>query len=75
MTHFAGLGRTLAAALIASVAFAGSVMAQDASEEQIKAARAAMDALNATARCCRIYGALHKRLHLAVDLGGDLRLP
>ncbi|PTM95171.1 DUF2059 domain-containing protein [Mycoplana dimorpha] len=50
MTIFAGLGRTLAATLIASATFAGTVMAQDATEEQIKAARAAMDALNATAQ-------------------------
>ncbi|MBD9372232.1 DUF2059 domain-containing protein [Rhizobium sp. ARZ01] len=50
MTIIAGLGRTLAATLIASAVFAGSAMAQDASEEQIKAARAAMDSLNATAQ-------------------------
>ncbi|HUH48356.1 MAG TPA: DUF2059 domain-containing protein [Mycoplana sp.] len=50
MTIFAGLGRTLAATLIATAAFTGSVMAQDASEDQIKAARAAMDALNATSQ-------------------------
>ncbi|MCD2184535.1 DUF2059 domain-containing protein [Rhizobium sp. TRM96647] len=48
MTIFAGFGRTLAATLVASVAFAGSVMAQDATPEQVTAARAAMTALNAT---------------------------
>lgn len=62
MTIFAGLGRTLAATLIASAAFAGSVMAQDVSEEQIKAARAAMDSLNATAQFDSILPQIAEKL-------------
>ena len=48
MIKFAGFGRTLAATLIVSAALAGVAKAQDVTEEQVKAARAAIDAIGAT---------------------------
>ncbi len=62
MTIFAGLGRTLAATLVASATFAGTVLAQDATEEQIQAARAAMTALDATAQFDSILPQIAERL-------------
>jgi hypothetical protein len=48
MIKFAGFGRTLAVTLIVSAGLAGAVKAQDVTEEQIKSARAAIDAIGAT---------------------------
>ena len=48
MIKFAGFGRTLAATLIVSAALAGAARAQDVTDEQVKAARAAIDAIGAT---------------------------
>lgn len=48
MIKFAGFGRTLAATLIVSAALAGAAKAQDVTDEQVKAARAAIDAIGAT---------------------------
>ena len=48
MIKFAGFGRTLAATLIVSAALAGATKAQDVTDEQVKAARAAIDAIGAT---------------------------
>ena len=44
MIKFAGFGRTLAVTLIVSAGLAGAAKAQDVTDEQIKAARAAIDA-------------------------------
>jgi hypothetical protein len=49
MIKFAGFGRTLAATLILSAGLAGVVKAQDVSDDQIKTARSAIDAIGATA--------------------------
>lgn len=62
MTILAGFRRTVAVTLIASAAFVGSAMAQDVTEDQIKAARAAMDALNATAQFDGILPQIAERL-------------
>ena len=48
MINIAGFGRTLAVTLIVSAGLAGAVKAQDVTEEQIKTARAAIDAIGAT---------------------------
>ena len=48
MIKFAGFGRTLTVALIVSAGLAGVAKAQDVTEDQIKAARAAIDAIGAT---------------------------
>jgi len=48
MIKFAGFGRALAVTLIVSAGFAGAVKAQDVTEDQVKAARAAIDAIGAT---------------------------
>lgn len=48
MINFAGFGRTLAVTLIVSAGLAGVVKAQDVTEDQIKAARAAITAIGAT---------------------------
>ncbi|MDX3976946.1 DUF2059 domain-containing protein [Shinella sp.] len=48
MIKFAGFGRTLAATLIVSASLAGAAAAQDVTDEQIKTARSAIDAIGAT---------------------------
>ena len=48
MIKFAGFGRTLAVSLIVSASLAGAATAQDVTDEQIKTARAAIDAIGAT---------------------------
>ncbi|MCF3642779.1 DUF2059 domain-containing protein [Rhizobium sp. TRM95111] len=62
MITFAGLGRTLAATLVVTAALAGAARAQDVTDEQIKAARTAMDALAATAPFDNILPNLAARL-------------
>ncbi|MDO9418951.1 DUF2059 domain-containing protein [Pararhizobium sp.] len=63
MFTFAGLGRTLAATLIVSAfALAPAVRAQEVSDEQIKAARAALAALGETKGFDNILPNLSERL-------------
>ena len=61
MIKFAGFGRTLAVSLILSASLAGAVKAQDVTEDQIKAARAAIDAIGATANFDNILPSLAVR--------------
>lgn len=62
MIKFAGFGRTLAVSLIVSASLAGAVKAQDVTDEQIKAARAAIDAIGATSRFDNILPGLASRV-------------
>ena len=62
MIKFAGFGRTLAATLIVSASLAGAVRAQDVTEEQIKTARTAIDAIGATSRFDNILPGLAARV-------------
>ena len=62
MITFAGLGRTLAVTLIASTALVGAARAQDVTDEQIKAARATIDALGVTVNFDNILPAIAERL-------------
>lgn len=62
MFKFAGFGRTLAVTLIVSAGFAGAVKAQDVTDEQIKAARAAIDSIGATSRFDDILPGLAARV-------------
>ncbi len=63
MIKFAGLGRFAAATVILSgVAFGSAAYAQEASPEQLKAARAAIDAIGATAQFDNILPGLAERL-------------
>lgn len=62
MIKFAGFGRTLAVTLIVSAGLAGAAKAQDVTDEQIKAARAAIDAIGATSRFDNILPGLAVRV-------------
>jgi hypothetical protein len=62
MINFAGFGRTLAVTLIVSASLAGAAKAQDVTDEQIKAARAAIDAIGATSRFDNILPGLAVRV-------------
>lgn len=63
MIKFAGLGRTVAAAaIIFSATMVSSVQAQDVTEEQMKAARAAIGAIGATNGFDNILPNLAERL-------------
>jgi hypothetical protein len=62
MIKFAGFGRTLAVTLLVSASLAGVAKAQDVTEDQIKAARAAIDAIGATSRFDNILPGLAVRV-------------
>ena len=62
MINIAGFGRTLAVTLIVSAGLAGAVKAQDVTEEQIKTARAAIDAIGATSSFDNILPGLAVRV-------------
>jgi uncharacterized protein len=63
MKKFAGLGRLAAATvLLSGLAFTGAVKAQEVTEEQLKAARAAIAAIGATAQFDNILPGLAERL-------------
>ncbi|MBW9115094.1 DUF2059 domain-containing protein [Rhizobium cauense] len=62
MIKFAGLGRFAAATVLISGVVLGSAQAQEASPEQLKAARAAIDAIGATAQFDNILPGLAERL-------------
>ena len=62
MIKFAGFGRTLAVSLVVSAGLAGAVKAQDVTDAQIKAARAAIDAIGATSRFDNILPGLAARV-------------
>ena len=63
MINFAGLGRTMAAtAIILSAVMVPTLRAQDVTDEQIKAARAAIAAINATNGFDNILPSLAERL-------------
>ncbi|MDX3925376.1 MAG: DUF2059 domain-containing protein [Shinella sp.] len=62
MITFAGFGRTIAATLILSAGLVGAVKAQDATEEQIKAARATIDALGVTSNFDGVLPNIAERL-------------
>ncbi len=63
MIKFAGLGRTIAASIIiAAAGFSSIASAQDVSEDQIKAARATIDALGVTVQFDSILPNLAERL-------------
>ena len=62
MIKFAGFGRTLAVTLIVSAGLAGAAKAQEVTEEQIKTARAAIDAIGATSRFDDILPGLASRV-------------
>lgn len=62
MINFAGFGRTLAVTLIVSAGLAGAVKAQDVTDEQIKTARSAIDAIGATSRFDNILPGLAVRV-------------
>lgn len=66
MIKFAGFGRTLAATLVVSAGLVGAVKAQDVTEDQIKAARGALDALNATINFDNILPGLAERLKVSL---------
>ncbi len=66
MSKFAGFGRTLAATLIVSASLVSAAKAQDVSDEQIKAARAAIDAIGATAGFDNILPSLSMRTKSAL---------
>lgn len=63
MMNIAGLGRLAAATIVLSgLAFGSAARAQEVSEEQLKAARAAMDAIGATTQYDNILPGLAERL-------------
>ncbi|MFC3072942.1 DUF2059 domain-containing protein [Shinella pollutisoli] len=62
MINIAGFGRTLAATLVVTAGLTGAVKAQDVTEDQIKVARAAIDALGATVNFDNILPGLAERL-------------
>ncbi|WLR94511.1 DUF2059 domain-containing protein [Shinella zoogloeoides] len=62
MIKFAGFGRTLAVTLIVSAGLAGAAKAQDVTDEQIKTARGAIDAIGATSRFDDILPGLAARV-------------
>ena len=63
MMNIAGLGRFAAATIVLSgLAFGSAARAQEVSEEQLKAARAAMDAIGATTQYDNILPGLAERL-------------
>ncbi|WP_454849659.1 DUF2059 domain-containing protein [Rhizobium binxianense] len=63
MMNIAGLGRLAAAAVVLSgLAFGTAARAQEVSDEQLKAARAAIDAIGATAQFDNILPGLAERL-------------
>lgn len=62
MINFAGFVRTLAVTLIVSAGLAGAVKAQDVTDEQIKTARSAIDAIGATSRFDNILPGLAVRV-------------
>jgi hypothetical protein len=63
MKKFAGLGRFAAATVVLSgLTFGSAAQAQDVSEDQLKAARAAIDAIGATAQFDDILPSLAERL-------------
>lgn len=63
MMNIAGLGRIAAATIVLSgLAFGSAARAQEVSEEQLKAARAAMDAIGATTQYDNILPGLAERL-------------
>lgn len=62
MITFAGFGRTIAATLIASTALVGAVRAQEVTDDQIKAARATIDALGVTVNFDNILPTIAERL-------------
>ena len=62
MINIAGFGRTLTATLVVTVGLVGAVKAQDVTEDQIKAARGAIDALGATVNFDNILPGLAERL-------------
>lgn len=62
MSKFAGFGRTLAVTLIVSASLAGAAKAQDVTDNQIKAARAAIDAIGATSGFDNILPSLAARV-------------
>lgn len=63
MMNIAGFGRLAAATVVLSgLAFGSAVKAQEVSEEQLKASRAAIDAIGATAQFDNILPGLAERL-------------
>ena len=66
MIKFAGFGRTLAVTLIVSAGLAGAAKAQDVTDEQIKTARAAIDAIGATGSFDNILPSLAMRAKAAL---------
>ena len=62
MIKFAGFGRTLAATLIVSAGLAGVAKAQEVTDEQIKTARSAIDAIGATSSFDNILPSLAMRV-------------
>lgn len=63
MMKIAGLGRFAAASIVLSgLAFGSAVKAQEVSEDQLKAARAAIDAIGATTQFDQILPGLAERL-------------
>jgi len=62
MINIAGFGRTLAATLVVTAGLAGAVKAQDVTEDQVKVARSALDALGATVNFDNILPSLAERL-------------
>ncbi|MBX5167153.1 MULTISPECIES: DUF2059 domain-containing protein [unclassified Rhizobium] len=63
MMNIAGLGRLAAATVVLSgLAFGSAVKAQEVSEDQLKASRAAIDAIGATAQFDNILPGLAERL-------------
>lgn len=66
MINFAGFGRTLAVTLIVSASLVGAAKAQEVSEEQLKTARTAIDAIAATAGFDNILPSLAMRAKAAL---------
>ena len=62
MIKFAGFGRTLVATLIVSVGLVGVAKAQEVTDEQIKTARSAIDAIGATSSFDNILPSLAMRV-------------
>lgn len=62
MIKFAGFGRTLAVTLIVSAGLSGTAAAQDVTDEQIKTARSAIDAIGATSNFDNILPGLAVRV-------------
>ncbi|QRM55687.1 DUF2059 domain-containing protein [Sinorhizobium sp. BG8] len=62
MIKFTGFGRTIASSLVVTAALLGAAQAQEVSEEQVKAARATIDALGVTANFDNILPSVAERL-------------